>query len=181
VAAISTAILVTPLCVLFAGLKRGISVKRYLALRPVRTRQLAIWAGVTILFCAITDVLSWFLGQPLVSESILHAYRSVIFVPLLWVGVVVGAPLCEEFYFRGFLFAGIRNSRLGMTGAIVLTSAAWAPLHVQYGLYGVSEIFVLGLILGYARLCSGSLVTPIVMHAINNLLAMLEAAVWLRV
>jgi membrane protease YdiL (CAAX protease family) len=110
----------------------------------------------------------------------LAAYQSAGFAPLLWLALVVAAPLAEEVFFRGFLFQGVRHTRLGASGAVLFTSFAWALVHVQYDSYEISTVFVLGLILGVARLRTNSLYTTIAMHALVNLLATLEVAMYLQ-
>jgi uncharacterized protein len=95
---------------------------------------------------------------------------------LLWVAVVVCAPWGEEVFFRGFLFKGWLHSVLGGWGTVLLTSLIWAVIHLQYDLYGITTIFVGGLLLGYARLKSGSIYPPILMHTLMNVLAMTQTA-----
>jgi membrane protease YdiL (CAAX protease family) len=94
--------------------------------------------------------------------------------------VVVGAPLVEETFFRGFLFRGLAASPLGGPATIVVTSLAWAAIHLQYDLYDMGTIFLLGLLLGAFRLITGSLWPPLLMHALVNLLATIQVAILLR-
>jgi membrane protease YdiL (CAAX protease family) len=170
-------ILLPPVCVLFAWLRRGISPKEYLGLRNVPLAPWIRWLGICLLFCAGSDSVTWLLGRPIVPKFMENAYRSVIFEPLLWFAVIVGAPLFEEFLFRGFALAGFRYSRLGIIGAVGLTSLGWTALHTQYDLIDLSDLFLMGLLLGYARIRTGSLFIPIAMHALNNLWATLEVAI----
>jgi len=65
----------------------------------------------------------------------------LVWVPLFGIAAVVFAPLFEEGFFRGFLFVGFKQSRLGSFGTILITSAAWAALHIQYDLYGILLYF----------------------------------------
>jgi membrane protease YdiL (CAAX protease family) len=95
--------------------------------------------------------------------------------PLLWLSIIVAAPVFEEFFFRGFLIEGLRRGKLGDAGAIVLTSLFWASIHIQYGLYEIGTIFIFGLALGLARIGSRSLWVPVAMHMVANLVATLEA------
>ena len=76
--------------------------------------------------------------------------------------------------FRGFLLEGFRRSRLGPAGAVLLTSLIWTVLHAQYGLYELTHIFLLGIILGAARLSTGSVKVPMALHAVVNLIATIE-------
>jgi uncharacterized protein len=175
-----TALISAPLCVLCAALKPGISVRDYLGLRAAPMGQTVRWLALTTLICAASDTLTWSIGRKVIPDFMLNAMTSVAFEPLLWIAVIVGAPLFEEFFFRGFLFAGLRNSRLGNTGAVLLTTAAWAGLHIQYDLFQIALLFVGGLSLGYARIRTNSLAVPFLMHALNNLFGTIEASVYLH-
>ena len=93
---------------------------------------------------------------------------------------MVAAPLFEEIFFRGFMFAGLQHSRLGPIGAMVLSSLAWAIIHLQYDLYGITQIFLGGLLLGYARFRSGSIFPAIAMHALMNLIATVQVIIFLQ-
>jgi membrane protease YdiL (CAAX protease family) len=88
----------------------------------------------------------------------------------------------EEPLFRGFMMRGIWHSRLGAVGAIVIASACWSLLHLQYDCYSIIQIFLAGLLLGAARLKTQSLYPPLAMHSLMNLLATVEVVVseWQR-
>jgi hypothetical protein len=72
----------------------------------------------------------------------------------------------------GILFEGFRYSRLGLAGAILLTSLVWTGLHVGYSLYSLGAIFIFGIVLGYVRYRTGSLWSTVIMHAFYNLVGM---------
>jgi len=71
------------------------------------------------------------------------------FRPLLWFAIIVMAPLFEESLFRGFLIAGMQRSRIG---AILITL-----IHLQYEAFYLVYIFIGGILLGIARVKTGSL------------------------
>ncbi len=169
-----TGVLCTAAIPLLVLLRRGPSVGSYLALGRPRIPVLLWWLGFTVLFMGVVDSLNVLLGRPIVPEFMLDVYQSADFVPILWAALVVGAPLFEEALFRGFLFRGLLGSRLGDFGTIATTSLLWTLIHIQYGLYDMTSIFVIGLLLGLARLRSGSIWVPIAMHALNNLVATIE-------
>jgi uncharacterized protein len=149
-------------------LKSGASIKEYLALRPIGWKTLLILLGIIIVFIVMFESLSQFInhkGSP-INEKI---YESIGWPPLFWLMAVVFAPLFEETLFRGFLFEGFLRSRAGLAGALLITSAVWAALHIQYGIFEIAGIFVLGLIIGFARWRTGSLWSPLLMHAFFNL------------
>jgi membrane protease YdiL (CAAX protease family) len=138
------------------------------------------WLLYLAIFLVASDILTLILSRPIVPPFMGDAYRTATFVPVLYVAIVVVAPIFEEIFFRGFLFEGVRHSRLGPGGAIGMTSLVWAIIHLQYDTYGVSTVFALGLLFGFARLKSGSVYVSIVMHALASLVAMIETAIYLR-
>jgi membrane protease YdiL (CAAX protease family) len=176
----ATTITTVGLIALFASFRKGTTVKQYLHLYPVSTKTLCVWIGVALVFAIAWDGLTYLLDRPIIPEFMLRAYETAYFVPLLWLAIVIAAPLAEELFFRGFLFEGIRYARLGATGAVVITSLLWAVIHLQYGPYEITTVFILGLILGVARLVTGSIYIPIVMHALVNLVATVEVAVYIH-
>lgn len=174
VATTVSALLTTGLIVLLVRLRKGPSVRDYLCLAPVGLRSALVWLAATLVLVAASDSLTLLLDRPVVPEVMVEIYRSAGVLPLFWLAVVVMAPLFEEVFFRGFLFAGLERSRLGGIGAIVVTALAWAAIHLQYDLYGIATIFALGLLLGAARLKARSLPLTIGLHAAINLIASLE-------
>lgn len=164
----------------FVRVRRSVSLIQYLRLYPVATRTLVGWLSLVLVLALLWDVFTFLLGKPVVPDFMIAAYQSAGFVPLFWIALVVAAPISEEFFFRGFLFEGIRFTRLGSAGAVVLTSLGWAAVHLQYDLYEIGTVFVLGVVLAIARLQTDSLYTTIAMHGLINFLATLEAAVYLR-
>jgi beta-phosphoglucomutase len=168
------------LVVMIAWLKRGFSVRDYLALRPVSSRRLFRWCIALLGFAIAADLTSYALQRPIVPEVMLEAYRTAGWAPLFWIAVVVCAPIGEELFFRGFLFKGWVHSPLGGWGTVIITSFVWALVHQQYDVYGITVVFAAGLLLGYSRLRSGSLYPAIAMHALMNVLAMSQTAAFVH-
>ena len=160
----------------FVYLRRGASFRQYLALHPVTPRSLAFWLAATGLLIVAGDLLTHAMGRDIVPEFMYDAWRTAGVLPLLWVALIVMAPLVEETFFRGFLFVGLRHSPMGDVGTVLLTSAVWAAIHTQYDFYQISTIFVGGIVLGVARIRTNSLYVPMAMHAMMNVVATLEAA-----
>jgi len=96
---------------------------------------------------------------------------------LIWISVVIVAPISEELAFRGFIFRGLSVSWLGVSGTLIATSAAWASMHVQYDAYTLAQIFLIGLLLGWIRWASGSTLLTILLHMLANLTACIQAAI----
>jgi membrane protease YdiL (CAAX protease family) len=176
IATFATTLICVPVLVGIAAMKRDSRIREYFALQPVPLRSLLGWVAILLIFIAISDTLTVFVGRPVVPEFMSGAYASARPVWLFWLAVVVAAPLFEEAFFRGFLFKGFASSAVGVPGAIALTAFLWAAIHLQYDLYGMATIFLLGMLYGLARASTGSLVVPLVLHAVANIVATVEAA-----
>jgi hypothetical protein len=170
----------SPICIILTvvcvRLRRGWSVREYLALKAVRRADLVKWLGWILVFAVISDALTLLLGRTIVPDFVARAYATASFVPLLWIALVVAAPAFEEVFFRGFMFRGFEHSRVGPMGAVVLTSIVFGVVHIQYDAYGIATTVAIGLLLGLARRKTASLYPAVAMHALINFLATLEAA-----
>ncbi len=167
-----------PICLvlvlLFAKLRHGWTVADYLALRPVPVRTILLWLGALLVFCIASDTVTYLIGRPLVPSFMRKVYATAYWTPLLWSALVIAAPAFEEAFFRGFMLRGLRASWLGATGSVLVTSAAWTALHLQYDACSQAILFMVGLLFGAARLKTGSLYPALAMHATMNFLATLE-------
>ncbi len=149
----------------------------YLALvRPARS-DLLLGIAILAVLLPLGDLASWMTGRDIVPAFVVDAYRTartsntvVIFI----LALVVAAPVMEELLFRGFLLRGYAASRLGSGGAVLLTSAAWASMHVQYEVFYVVQIFILGCVFSWLRLRSGSTTLTLILHGLVNLTAITQ-------
>jgi uncharacterized protein len=176
IAMLATIFICVPILLGMTKFKKNSSLKEYFSLNHVSIKKYLHWIGLTLLLLIASDSLSFLLGRPIVPEVMLKTYASSQYTYLLFFSVVIGAPLFEELFFRGFLFIGFANSVLKPIGAILLTSFLWAVIHIQYDLYGIITIFLVGIFFGIARHKTGSIFVPMLIHALNNLIAMLETA-----
>ena len=158
-------------------------VAEYLGLvRRPHPREIVFCLATVVALLVASDLLSWSIGHDLVPPFMVKVYDAardagVPALLLLLVAVALAAPIGEEIMFRGFLFRGWAASPLGVTGTIVVTSAIWAAIHVQYDWYGVVQVFILGLVFGWVRARSGSILLTMMMHAVCNVAATVETAV----
>ncbi|MEP7357818.1 MAG: CPBP family intramembrane glutamic endopeptidase [Anaerolineales bacterium] len=88
-------------------------------------------------------------------------------VTLLGVGVL--APIAEEFYFRGLIHRWFR-SRFSFWPAVLLSSGIFALGHFD-SIAVVASTFILGIVLALTLERGRSLWLPILIHMINNSLA----------
>jgi uncharacterized protein len=105
------------------------------------------------------------------------AAKGASALPLMWLLIVVFAPIVEEIVFRGFLFRGWAASWLRVPGTVVLTSLIFGALHFQYSIAGVVYCILLGFLFAWLRLRSGTIVAPILAHMLNNSITMAVLAI----
>ncbi len=174
VSTLVTATLCTGLILLYVRYGSRSTIKQYLGLKPVAWKTVGIWFAVTALFLLLSDGLTYLLDRPVTPDFLVRTYATAGFLPLFLLALVVLGPLFEEVLFRGFMFAGLRHSRLGNPGAIVVTAVLWAAIHLQYDIYGIATIFAMGILLGVVRMKTGSLYLTFALHATVNLLAVTQ-------
>ena len=153
----------------------------YLALRSFGWRDLLLGLGSIAVYVAAVDLVTLLLGRSIEPPFVLDTLQSAAAagaLPLFIGAVALAAPLSEELMVRGFLFRGFAASSLGPVGAIVLASALWASLHLQYDAFFIGEVFGVGLILGWMRWRSGSTWLAVILHAAYNLIAVAQG-LWL--
>ena len=102
--------------------------------------------------------------------------------PLMFIGAVIFVPITEECFFRGLLFRGIYDR--SPLWAWVLSVSLFAVGHVAgyIGMYTLPDLLVslliyipAGIILNVTYRRSGNIISPIIAHAVINLMAALSA------
>jgi len=180
VMAVVSGLICTPLTLLLTKLRKNISVRNYIGFKEPSKREWVKWLLILAAFLFLSDGVSLLLHQPIVPPFMLDAYKTASSLPVLLFSIVVVAPIFEEVFFRGFLFQGIRYSRLGPIGAMGITSLVWAVIHLQYDIYGMATVFALGLLFGIARLKTDSIHLLMVMHSFVGLVATMETVFYVR-
>jgi len=169
---IGSALLVVPLVLGMAKLKRNSSLRDYFAFNPISWGTVWRWMLVLLALLLFESFAIEALGVEEIPSFMMNIeYPSALSMWVLLFAVIFMAPLVEEIVFRGFLLKGFSQTFMGAYGAIVVTSLLWAMLHMQYELAYVAVIFVVGLVFGYARLKTNSILTPLMMHFVMNLVA----------
>jgi hypothetical protein len=100
---------------------------------------------------------------------------ALVFVAVL---VCVAAPIAEELFFRGFCFTALRR-RIGVAGGAVATGIVFGAIHAG----SADAVFLVPLGVFGALLCvlyhrTGSLLPSMVLHALNNALALGVSQSW---
>jgi membrane protease YdiL (CAAX protease family) len=140
----------------------------YLALNWPTPREAARAFGVMVIVIVCEILLGYLVGA---KSGVTHSDLAVggpCGLMIMLIGSCIAAPVVEEFLVRGFMFRGWSQSFLGPTGAIVLTSAAWAMNHTQYDWLLQLEIFGEGVVLAYLRWRTDSTWLTVMIHSAIN-------------
>lgn len=166
--------LVCPFCLFVGDIRKPWSGFSYLGNARFRWWHLFFWFGALLLTLLVfSTLIAPYLGVTEEPESMKAIAESTQYPILVILGVTIGAPLVEEFIFRGVAWRGWTETWLGVPGTILLTSLLWTALHVQYDFIRLGLLFALGIIFGLARHFTGNLWVPVAMHALNNAIACL--------
>ena len=150
-----------------------------------------LWASMTVAFRGYVGVFPWmFLLLYLIAEGL----RSIGFKPpmepiqellfqehrpgmlglTMLLACVVG-PAAEELFFRGMVYAAIRQRRSRLA-AMLASSALFSLIHTN--VVGFLPIMALGCLLANLYERTGSLVSPLVIHILHNTLLMSLALIF---
>jgi uncharacterized protein len=162
--------------VLFIKIRKNVTVSEYLGLNPIRKTTLLVLLVVALGLLAVSFGFDQVVKDSQNSSFMIDTYKTSVWPLLLWIATVIFAPIFEESFFRGFLFVGLKQSRIGAIGAVVLTSLIFASLHIQYDWYGIAQVLVLGITFGVVRLKTGSLWSTLFLHSLWNLIGMVQTA-----
>lgn len=161
-----------------AVLRHGRHASRLLGL--VRCRSYWLWLfpiGITALSFVADDAILWAVSKVLGEDSeptIVALMTSIAKTPLftflavLVVGVL--GPVVEELVFRGLVY-GYVEGRFGGIAAMIVSTVLFAAAHIEPA--HVAVVVPMGLLLGWARMRTGSIWPTIAAHIANNTVATL--------
>ncbi len=95
---------------------------------------------------------------------------------LAFVALVILPPIGEETLIRGYLYSGLR-ARWRFVVAMLVTSLLFGLAHLGSGAQGGAlwiagiDTFILSVVLVFLREKTGALYAPMLLHALNNLIA----------
>jgi membrane protease YdiL (CAAX protease family) len=141
---------------------RRLGVRRF---RPSALKWMAAAIGAYLLFAALYSLL---IVQP-EQKDIAEGFGAWPVQVLL---IVIAAPIGEEICFRGMLFGGLRRS-LSRIPAALVAGLIFGGLHALTGISAVPPLIVFGFILSLLYEKTGSIVPGILLHMLNNSVALL--------
>lgn len=143
-------------------------------LRDALLRAAIITPLVGLMCFAVSWGYHWITGHELPAQDVFgwleneHTPKSVLI--LISMAAVVTAPIVEEIYFRGALFNGLL-SRLGDKTALLVCGIVFAMVHGNAASF--AGLVLIGAFLAHAYRRTGSLMTPVIVHACFNLVSLL--------
>ena len=152
----------------------------YLGLIVPTKRETAIALACLVAWLLGSDAATYLLGKDIVTPFQTDVYtsaRAAGAVLPLWIALVLVGPAGEEIMFRGFLYRGWAHSTRAVIPAIVVISALWAVVHIQYDWFGIFQVFLTGLLFGWVRWRSGSTLLTFLLHGLMNTWATVETII----
>jgi membrane protease YdiL (CAAX protease family) len=131
-----------------------------------------VLAGIAGLFLAGIAALITRLFNPEVTSAAADAAQELedtsgrLPIVLFALMIMVGAPIVEELFFRGYFFAALRKRGIGAVLTIILTAVVFAGFHFEPTRFLV--LLPTGLLLGWVRWKTGSTGSSMVAHGVVN-------------
>ncbi len=147
---------------------------RALGFRSFNVRKSLILTAVVVLVGLLVgflwDMLLTSLGVDPPSAVPPELTQTGLGFAIVAVLAVVVAPVAEETFFRGFILSGI-GKRFGYAWGIVVSALLFSIAHMQLGAF--LPIFILGILLAWLYVKTGSIWPCILTHFAYNSIAML--------
>ncbi len=147
-------------------------------------RSFKVWRGLSLSAAVVAlGILISYLYELLLGGAEIQASNDMYTaltdsgfgIATVAITAVIVAPFAEEVFFRGFLFTGI-NKRWGYSWGVIASGALFAVAHLGSG--GLVPIFILGMLLAWLYIKTGSLWPCIFAHFAYNSLALLFMVIY---
>lgn len=136
---------------------------------------LAVWFPSVFIYSLVEKVVALNFG-PYNAEIIPDGITQIVF---LIIGTVVLAPLCEEFFFRGFMQKAYDGYNKKYSWVIV--GVLFGVFHIGNGISDVLSATILGVLIGYVVFLTHSIWPAVVLHALNNFAAIFLSQIRLTI
>ena len=146
--------------------------KTYIQSKPWAT---LIWSAVAALGVVIPSV--WLQEQmPALPDTAGEMLTKIISTPGGYFVIALLAPVVEEVVFRGAILRALLSSMQSKWGAICFTAALFALIHANPA--QMPHAFLMGWLMGWLYMRTGSIVPGMVFHWANNTVAYLMAVAY---
>ncbi|MGM0791392.1 MAG: CPBP family intramembrane glutamic endopeptidase [Bacillota bacterium] len=175
---------------LYAGTLTGLTIAvilmagvYFIALRPKRLswreagvkafsskdwKLIGLYSVGLLIGAVIIVVLTSFIGNSWENSKTEAMQQNVTFFTVLiaFISAAVISPIYEEIFYRGFLYRWLRT-RMGLTGALLLSSLIFTIIHIPT--YNVMPVnFFSGILFALAYERTGSIWPPVLIHGLTN-------------
>lgn len=125
-----------------------------------------LWIGVSIASLLLAQFILYLFPENMEVAEALSEFITGDYPFILSLLVFALLPaICEEALFRGFLMTAFKDKK-AILRAIILSSLLFGVMHIDF--IRIIPTTILGLALGYAVYCTGSIFIPMLMHFLNN-------------
>jgi membrane protease YdiL (CAAX protease family) len=145
-----------------------------LGLRPFRLKAIWIMLGTLLAYYIVAGLFASLVLKPDqedIGGELGVGNPSIVVAVLAVLSIVLLAPVAEELFFRGFLFAGLRT-RWSLWPAAIASGLIFGLVHANTGITTVVPLAALGFALCWLYDRTGSLWPCVIAHMINNGLAL---------
>lgn len=146
--------------------------KTYIQSKPWAT---LIWSAVAALGVVIPSV--WLQEQmPALPDTAGEMLTKIISTPGGYFVIALLAPVVEEVVFRGAILRTLLSSMQSKWGAICISAALFALMHANPA--QMPHAFLMGWLMGWLYMRTGSILPAVVFHWANNTVAYLIAVAY---
>ncbi|MCC0650720.1 ABC transporter permease subunit/CPBP intramembrane protease [Clostridioides sp. ZZV15-6598] len=134
-----------------------------------------LWVGGYIIIMIVTQLILFLFPQNMeVAESLNKALfmKDKFLLNLLIIGLL--PAICEEIFFRGFIFSAFSKSKNGVKSvklAIICSGVLFGIMHMDF--IRIIPTSILGIIFAYSVYKSGSIFVSMLLHFLNNSVAVI--------
>ncbi|MCU9809158.1 CPBP family intramembrane metalloprotease [Paraclostridium sp. AKS46] len=128
-----------------------------------------LWGGVFVFINLISQILLYLFPQNMqVVEGLNEALKVDDSILLNLIVIAVMPAICEEIFFRGFVFTSFTQSKekKAQLWGVIFSGILFGFMHIDF--IRVIPTSILGIALGYAVYKSKSIFIPMIMHFLNN-------------
>lgn len=137
------------------------------AASPVSGRKAVPLAMAAMLpLIAAANIVSEMMGLPDLSAAQMPALMRS---PLCVVCIALAGPLTEEMVFRRAVIGSLTEGGYGRAVAIAVSALLFALVHINPA--QMPAALIIGLLLGWLYMRSGSIIVPMACHVLNNVLS----------
>ncbi|MCA1040058.1 CPBP family intramembrane metalloprotease [Bacillus infantis] len=144
---------------------KEVGVKAY---SPRDWKLIGLYSVALLIGAVIIVVLTSFIGNSWENSKTEAMQQNVTFFTVLiaFISAAVISPIYEEIFYRGFLYRWLRT-RMGLTGALLLSSLIFTIIHIPT--YNVMPVnFFSGILFALAYERTGSIWPPVLIHGLTN-------------